>query len=86
MRIRMLAVQYKQAYPGELGPNIVAVTDEYIDDANPDYFPAEVEKTLKQFGGDIESHAIVEFEVPVEQIDEALNPVHQVDAKIVANG
>lgn len=85
MRIRMLAIQYKQTYPGEIAPNIMAVTDEYIDDENPDYFTDEVKKVLEEGGDDIASHAIVEFDVPIEQIDAALNPRNKVDAKLITN-
>lgn len=86
MRIRMLAVQYKQAYPGELAPNILAVTDEYLDDTNPTYFDDAVAKELEKIGEDVEAHAILELDVPTDQITAALNPVHRVDATVVTDG
>ena len=84
MKIRVLFIQRKERYEGELGPEALCCEDEFTRDANAEWFPKQVEKDLKSIGEDLAGHTIVEFDVDQDEIRRLCLPTdYPVKAKIV---
>lgn len=74
MEIRLIVGQYKQGYPGELMPNVLAAWDEYVLEDNYEGFDRELTGYREQVGTDFESVAVVRIDVPDHSIAKALMP------------
>lgn len=83
MKVRMLFVQYKEAYPGEYGPAVLASVDEFTDSDNPAYFTEECKKQLASVEGGIESHAVITVDVSDDAIERILRPAGTVAGRVV---
>lgn len=77
---RLLILQRKCRYPGELAPEVLAVVDEMTLDENPEWWPTEVAKNKDAVGDDADAWAEVEIEMPLAEIRAALYPARKVPA------
>lgn len=74
MLIRLLVLQRKEKYGGQLGPEVLAVVDETTMDDNPSWWPEEIERQKHAVGTDAESWAEIEVDLPDQAIKRALTP------------
>ena len=74
MKIRMFVVHYKERYEGELGPNTMIVTDEFIDDSNAGWFEEEIDKLKEAEESQWQASTIIETEISTSEIMKRLYP------------
>lgn len=82
MILKVLFIQRKCRYEGELAPEAVACQDEYGDEENPEYLKSEFEKYQEY--PDVESLAVVDIEISLHEMRKILKPVVQkIQGKVI---
>lgn len=74
MKIRLLVLHRKEAYPGQLAPEILSVVDELTLEDNPEWWEQEVAKQQADVGDDAAAWAQVEATLDVDALMAALYP------------
>ena len=80
LTVRLLILQRKCRYPGELAPEVMAVVDEVTLDENPSWWPDEISRHKDSVGDDADAWAEVEVDIPVDAVIAALYPTPKVPA------
>lgn len=84
MRIKVLFIQRREDYPGQLGPELLAAVDEFSDSDNPKWFEEEKRKQLAAVGDDVAASAVMTINIPIDQVLNRLFPEQvPVDAKVL---
>ena len=84
MKAHLLVLHRKESYPGEFGPEILAVCDEFTMDENPQWWTDEVARRTRQIGDEASAWAEVVIDLPIDAVMAALYPSTTVPATIVA--
>lgn len=74
MRARLLVLHRKEMYPGENGPEIMAVADEYTLDQNSEWWESEVARQKSLVADDASAWAEVDIEISADALMRALYP------------
>ena len=81
MILHILMGQRKESYPGQYGPEALAVMDEHGQSDNPDYLAEEKAKHVHS--GEFESLAVIDFKTSHEAIMAVLRPAQKPIAAVV---
>lgn len=74
MRARLLVLHRKEIYPGEFGPEIMAVADEYTLDQNSEWWENEVARQKSLVADEASAWAEVDIEISADALMRALYP------------
>lgn len=74
MKIQLLALQRKERYPGEYGPEIVAVVDEHTLEESPEWWPIEIARHKADLGDEADAWAVLDVALPIAAVMSALYP------------
>lgn len=77
MRARLLVLHRKEIYPGEFGPEVMAVADEYTLDQNPEWWENEVARQRDLVADDAAAWAEVDIEISADALMRALYPARK---------
>lgn len=75
MHVTLLVLQRAESYDGEFAPEVLAVVDEYTNDENPEFWPAEVKRVKDRLPDEeVEAWAEIVVEINEDTIRERLRP------------
>lgn len=81
--VRALFVQRKEPYPGAYAPELALAWDDGCVDENPGGFAQDIDKCLKSFEDEIESHALITIKVDMDEIYKHLRPEGTIEGEIL---
>lgn len=70
----MLVLQRKESYPGQLGPEVLAIVDEVTLDDNGSWWTDEIQRHKASVGDEADAWAVIEAVIPTKALMDALYP------------
>lgn len=84
MKIYLLVMHRREDYPGQHGPEVLAVVDQWTLDENPEWWDAEVARQKSLVGGDAAAWTVVTAVLDQDELMRALYPLNEVRAVLSA--
>src|SRR5690625_3564463 len=78
VKIQMLAMHRREDYPGQYGPEILAVVDQWTLDENPEWWDEEIARLKRSVGGEAGAWAVVTATLNDDDLMAALYPHNEV--------